>query len=476
METVDLAILGSGSTAFAAATRAAKLGKSVVMTERRTVGGTCVSRGCLPSKNLIAAAELVHNARHPRYPGLGSCELGVDFPALIQQKDEVVEDYRSRKYLSLTQHQALVSIREGDARLLDGHTIDVGGHQVSGDHVLIATGSRPAVPRIEGLDRVPYLTSDLLTVNEEGELKALPPSLVIVGAGYIALELGQMFHRLGSKVTILGRNPRLLPREEPEIGRELASLLLEEGVDLRLGTSVERVSPAGDGVLVKGGGISGAVSVEAARLLVATGRRPNTDGIGLEEAGVKLDGEGAVIVDDFFQTSVPGVHAAGDVIGDHLESQAATPVGAHNGALIAQNLFGEEEPRKADHAVIPRTIFTDPQVATVGFTDEQANRRGYVCSCSVVKMEHVPRAGAVRDPRGVIKMVIEAESHKVLGVHVLGLNAGEMIHEAAMGLRLGATNDDFIDMIHVYPTMAEALKLVALSFYKDISDLSCCAE
>jgi mercuric reductase len=267
-----------------------------------------------------------------------------------------------------------------------------------------------------------------------------------------------------------------LPREEPEIGEELTNLLLAEGIDLRLGTSVERVSPAGDGVLVEGAGPSGAASVEAARLLVATGRRPNSDGMGLEEAGVRLDADGSTVVDDFFQTALPGVYAAGDVIGNHLGAQAATPVGAHDGAVIAQNLFGQGPARKADHSVIPRTIFTDPQVATVGLTDKEANRRGYVCSCSAVKMEHVPRAGAVRDTRGVIKMVIEAESHKVLGVHVLGLNAGEIIHEAAMGLRLGATNDDFIDMVHVYPTMAEALKLVALSFYKDISTLSCCAE
>ncbi len=476
MDTVNLAILGSGSTAFAAATRAAELGKSVLMTERRTVGGTCVSRGCLPSKNLIAAADLVYNARHPRYPGLGSCEPAVDFPALIQQKDEVVEDYRSRKYLSLTQHEALVSISEGDARLLDAHTIEVDGQQVSGDHVLIATGSRPAVAPIEGLDRVPYLTSDLLTVNEDGELKELPPSLVIVGAGYIALELGQMFHRLGTKVTILGRNSRLLPREEPEIGEELAGLLLAEGLDLRLGTSATRLSPAGDGVRVEASGPNGEVSIEAARLLVATGRRPNTDGIGLEEAGVKIAGDGAVAVDEFFQTSVAGVYAAGDVVGEQFGAQAATPVGAHDGAVIAQNLFGVGDARRADHAVIPRTIFTDPPVATVGLTDEEANRRGFVCSCSAVKMEHVPRAGAVRDTRGVIKMVIEAESHKVLGVHVLGRSAGEIIHEAAMGIRLRATNDDFIDMVHVYPTMAEALKLVALSFYKDISNLSCCAE
>lgn len=473
---VDLAILGSGSTAFAAATRAAELGRSVVMTERRTVGGTCVSRGCLPSKNLIAAAQLVWNARHPRYPGVAACDSEVDFPALIRQKDEIVEDYRSRKYLSLAQHQSLVTVRTGHARLIDAHTIEVGAERIAAAHVLIATGSRPRTPEILGLDHVPYLTSDLLTVNEADELRELPASLLIVGSGYIALELGQMFHRFGSEVTILSRSPRLLPHEEPEIGDALLAIMRDEGIDVRLDVRVGRVMAQANGITAQAETPHGPVTADAAKLLIAAGRRPNTEGMGLEEAGVDIRDDGSVRVEASLQTSLSGVYAAGDVIDGQWEAQAATPVGAHDGALVAQNLFGAAPPRPSGHDVLPRTMFTEPQFATVGLTDAEANRRGIACSCSSITMEHVPRAGAVRDTRGVIKMVIDAESRRVVGVHILGLNAGELIHEAAMGLRFGATDDDYIDMIHVYPTMAEALKLVALSFYKDIAQLSCCAE
>ena len=204
----DLVILGSGSTAFAAALRAQELGKTSVMTEERITGGTCVNRGCLPSKNLIEAAKIIHDARHPRYPGLTPAEVKLNFRELIAQKDDVVHGYREKKYESLVGGQ--FSIEEGHAEFLDDHTITVGGKRLTGEKILIASGSRPVAPAIEGLDEVPYLTSDLLTNNEPMELWELPRSLIILGAGYVALELGQMFHRFGTEVTLVQRGEQLL--------------------------------------------------------------------------------------------------------------------------------------------------------------------------------------------------------------------------------------------------------------------------
>jgi mercuric reductase len=474
-EKYDLVILGSGSTAFAAALRAAELGKTAVMTESRTLGGTCVNRGCLPSKNLIEAARIVWEAAHPRYPGLQPARMTVDFRELVRQKDEVVHDYRDRKYRSIVADAERIHVYEGHAAFVSDHAISVDGRILEGDQILIATGTRPFIPPIEGLDQVPYLTSDLLTADEAFELFDLPGSLVIIGGGYIALELGQMFHRFGSRVTILERSQTILKGYEPAVGQVLGDILREEGVNLVEGVQVLQVFPAGSDVVVVGQKDGAEQRFRGERLLVATGRVPNTDALGLDKAGVATDERGFVVVNEWLQTNVPHIWAAGDVIDRHTGSQLATPVGAHDGVIAASNALGGER-RRVDHRVIPRTIFTDPQVAVVGLTEAEAHARGLRCACSTIPVRVVPRAGAIRDARGLVKMVIDAQSGRVLGVSMLGRDAGEVIHEAAMALRLGATVGDFIDLIHVYPTMAEALKLVALSFFKDVEKMSCCAE
>jgi mercuric reductase len=478
----DLLILGSGSTSFAAATRASDLGKTTIMTEERTLGGTCVNRGCLPSKHLIEAARLVHDAAHPRYPGLAPARLAVDFAALIATKDRLIAEYRDQHYASLLHGASagLARVVSGRARLVDAHTAavvapDGSERRLTGDHVLIATGSAPVIPRIDGLEDVPYLTSDLLTSGEAAELTTLPASLVVVGGGAIALELGQFFARLGSAVTILERSARILPDHEPEISRSLTMALRGEGIALVTRAVAQRVASGADGVRV-------AVLVDgqprefaAERLLVAAGRRPNTSGLGLEHVGVALDARGAVAVDETLRTSVPHIWAAGDVIGDQTNSQMATPVGARDGGIAASNALTGTL-RRADHTVIPRAIFTDPPVATVGLTDRAANEQGFTCSCNAVPLSVVPRAGTTLDARGVVKLVLEHETRRVLGASMVGTGAAEVIHEAAMAMRFGATADDLIDLVHIYPTMAEALKIAAIAFTKDVSTLSCCAS
>src|SRR5258706_4904439 len=472
----DLLILGSGSTAFAAALRAAELGKTAAMTEMRTLGGTCVNRGCLPSKNLIEAARIVWESSHPRYKGLNPTNMKFDFGELISQKQDVVHSYRDKKYQSILYEEDKIKVFDGQAELIDNHTVLVGGQKVSGDQILIATGTRPTIPQIEGLEHIPYLTSDLLTSDESHELKELPESLIIIGGGYIALELGQMFHRFGTQVTILERNQVILPNYEPEVSDALTFALREEGLHLVTGAQVVRVAQKSDDeieVVARVGRME--QSFKSQKLLVATGRQPNTDNAELENVGVQLDERGFVKVNDELQTNIPNIWAAGDVIGRQSESQLATPVGAHDGVIVAKNaLTGAHQ--KVDHRVIPRTIFTDPQVAVVGMTDEEAKGAGIRCWCGTIPLELVPRAGATHQSNGIAKMVINNDTQEVVGVSLVMPNAGEVIHEAAMALRFRAKLEDYIDMIHVYPTMAEALKIAAISYFKDPAKLSCCAE
>ena len=470
----DLCILGSGSTAFAAAIKASDLGARVAMVERRTLGGTCANRGCLPSKNLIEAARIVYDAAHPRYPGLRPTAIDVDIPALIRQKDDVVHAYRAKKYASVAEGMADLEVLEGDAAFVSPGAITLDGRTVEADRFLIATGSRPLIPSIPGLESVPYLTSDLLDADEAGRLAQSPSSLVILGGGYVAVELAQLFARLGSEVTILARS-QLLRGYEPELGRTLAAIFRAEGITVLEGTRVERVTGDGSAVAVGVETPGGDRILRAERLLVAAGRVPNTDTLDLQRAGVEPDAQGSVLVDVELRTAVPHIWAAGDVIGFQHGSQMATPVGARQGRIVAENAFADAH-RRFDGTVIPRAIFTDPPIAVVGLSEAEARARHLPAVTATTPLGYVPRAGAIHKPEGLIKFIASNVDERVLGVHVIGESAPEIIHEAAMALRFRATLDDFVDLIHVYPTMAEALKIGAQAFSRDVSKLSCCAE
>jgi mercuric reductase len=471
----DLLILGSGSTAFAAAIKANELGARVAMVERRTLGGTCANRGCLPSKNLIEAARIVWEAGHPRYPGLSPARIEVDFADLVGQKDAVVRDYRAKKYASVAEGFEDFELLTGDARFTDAHTVAVDGRNVTAERFLIATGSRPSVPPIPGLESVPYLTSDLLDADEAGRLTDLPESLIGLGGGYVAVELAQMFARLGSRVTIVQRSAQLLTGYEAELGQVLAEAFEREGIEVLTGTRVDRVS--GDERHVELAVEQHAVGrlLRADRLLVATGRTPNTEALGLEAAGVATDDGGHVTVDPELRTRQPHIWAAGDVIGHQHGSQLATPVGARQGRIAAENALAEARQR-FDGAVIPRVVFTDPPIGVVGLSEAEVGARHLPAVTKTTPLAYVPRAGAIHRIEGIVKFIASTIDERVLGVHMIGEGAGEVIAEAAMALHFKATLNDFIELIHVYPTMSEALKIGAQAFSRDVSKLSCCAE
>ena len=471
----DLLILGSGSTAFAAAIKANELGARVGMVERRTLGGTCANRGCLPSKNLIEAARIVWEAGHPRYPGLRPTTMEVDFGGLIGQKDEVVRDYRTKRYQNVADGFQDFELITGEAGFEDVHAVTVDGRRIEADRFLIATGSRPTLPPIPGLDSVPYLTSDLLDAEESGRLTELPRSLAVLGGGYVAVELAQMFARLGSRVTVVQRSERLLAGYEPEIGDLLAEIFRSEGIEVLTGAAVERVTGNRREIALSLRLADGRRTITAQRLLVAAGRTPNTDTLALDAAGLATDRQGHVPVNTELRTDQPHIWAAGDVIGRQHGSQLATPVGARQGRIVAENAFADAK-RRFDGTVIPRVVFTDPPIGTVGLTEAEVRTKRFPAVAKTTPLAYVPRAGAIHRPEGFVKFIASTIDERVLGVHVVGSGASEVIGEAAMALHFKATLNDFIDLIHVYPTMNEALKIGAQAFSRDVTKLSCCAE
>jgi mercuric reductase len=462
----DLAIVGSGSAAFAAAIAARGQDARVVMIERGTLGGTCVNIGCVPSKTLLRAAEVYHAAAHHPFAGIATRAGSVDFGQTVAQKDRLVGHLRHEKYANLVEEYGWdLIIGEGDARFVDGSTLSVGAHTIRAANYLLATGARPALPSIPGL-----IEAEPLTSTEALDFTALPRSLVVVGAGYVALELGQLFRRLGTEVTLLQRGKRLLPEYEPEVADAVGATLARDGMEVLTGAHVQRVERDGltRRVHVRRDGRDRVLTAE--HVLVAAGRTPNTDGPDLPAAGIATDGRGAIVVDEFLRTTNPRVFAAGDVT---LAPQYVY-VAAYQGGLAAENaLNGAHKP--VDLTALPGVIFTDPQIATVGLTEARAREAGHEVKTSVLPVTAVPRAQVNYEEIGVFKLVADVTTDQVIGAHVVAGNAGEVIYAATLAVKHRLTVADLVGSFAPYLTMAEGLKLGALAFDRDVAKLSCCA-
>ncbi len=460
----DLLIIGSGGSAFSAAIQAVSYGAKVAMVERGTVGGTCVNIGCVPSKNMLRAGEINHWATSNPFQGLNTSAGPVDLGELIDRKNELVGELRQHKYVDLIGEYGFEFI-QGDARFVDDSTVEVNGRRIKARNYLISTGASPAVPNIPGLQDVDYLVSTTAL-----ELKELPKRLAVIGSGYIAMELGQMFHNLGAEVTLMQRSARVLKSYEPEVSEAITKALTDQEVKIITGATFSRVEQDGNIKRVYLTVNRQEQVVEAEALLVATGRKPNTETLNLDAAKVKVGDRGEVLVNDYLRTSNHRIYAAGDV----AMGPQFVYVAAYEGAIVAKNaLAGSGE--KVDLTVVPGVTFTNPAIATVGLTEEQAQSSGYEVLTSVLPLGAVPRALVNRETTGVFKLVADAKTRKILGVHVVSENAGDVIYSAVLAVKFGLTIEDLRSTFAPYLTMAEGLKLAALTFDKDVSKLSCCA-
>lgn len=471
---VDLAIIGSGGAAFAAAIRATNLGKRVLMVERATIGGTCVNTGCIPSKVLIAAAEARHVALDSGvFPGITTVAGPVDMPALIAGKAALVETMRADKYVDL------IGAYRWDMRLgtatfagtADAPIVEINGadgttRSVHASHFLVATGSSPWNPPIDGLADVGHLTSTTAM-----ELDTVPESLLVLGGGYVALEQAQLFARLGSRVTVLVRS-RLTSHEEPEASRALTGIFADEGIRVvrRATVSAVRVDPATGEVVATAAVAGGQEAFRAAKLLVALGRRPTTAGLNLAAVAVQTGGRGEIVVDDQLATTNPRIWAAGDVTG-HPEF---VYVAAAHGNLAVENAFTHAG-RVVDYRHLPRVTFTSPALAAVGMTESEVVAAGIPCDCRVLPLESVPRALVNRDTRGFIKVVAHAETGRILGMTAVARDAGELAAAGVYILEAGMTVEQVAHTWSPYLTMAEGVRIACQSFKTDVSRLSCCA-
>ena len=460
----DLVVIGAGSAGFSASITAADQGAQVALVGSGTIGGTCVNIGCVPSKTLIRAAETLHNARvAARFAGITAEAELTDWRGTVRQKDALVSELRHAKYTNLLPAYNGIAYREGAARLIEGG-VEVDGARIPAGKIIIATGARPAIPAIPGIEAVPYLTSTTAL-----DLEELPRSLLVIGGGYIGAELAQMFARAGVKVTLVCRS-HLLPEAEAEIGAALTGYFEDEGITVVSGIAYRTIRKIENGIALDVSRDGQNTTIDADQVLITTGRAPNIEGLGLTEHGVALSPKGGIVVDDRMRTTRAGIYAAGDVTGrDQFVYMAA-----YGAKLAAKNALNGDSLRH-DNSAMPAIVFTDPQVASVGLTEAAARAAGHAIRVSTIGLDQVPRALAARDTRGLIKLVADAGNGRLLGAHILAPEGADSIQTATLAIRQGLTVEDLADTIFPYLTTVEGLKLAALSFGKDVAKLSCCA-
>ena len=467
----DLVVIGGGSAAFAAAIKTSELGgRTAIVNDGLPIGGTCVNVGCVPSKATIRAAEAVHRAQRSTFDGVETTGRVADFGAVLAQVRALVADLRQAKYVDVVADDDAIDLVAGRARLAgrEGrlHTIEVAdGPTLRARSVLVATGARTFVPDIPGLADSGFLTNDTVW-----DLDAAPEHLVVLGGGYVAVEVAQAFARLGVPVTLLQRSARVLPREDAALTDALEGFLRADGVVVRTGVTTQAVRREGTETVVEITVDGRAETVRSSHLLLATGRRGNTEGVGLEALGVDTGERGFLPVDATLRTAADGLVGAGDVLGDKMFVYTA----AYEGSLAARNasqgLYAE-----ADYTALPWVVFTDPQFAGVGLDLAQAEAAGFDAEATTLPMEHVPRALAARDTRGSVTLVRDRETDELLGARVLAPEGSELLMEVALAIRHGITTQQLADAFHPYLTLSEAVKLAAITFRKDVGQLSCCA-
>jgi pyruvate/2-oxoglutarate dehydrogenase complex dihydrolipoamide dehydrogenase (E3) component len=445
VERFDTIVIGTGQGGVPFATRSAAAGRRTLIIERDVPGGTCVNRGCTPTKTMVASARAAHVARTAARLGVTVRDLAVDLSAIIDRKEKVVKQWRDGVEKRLSGNDQLV-LRHGSARFTAPDRIEVDGHVYSGDIVVINTGARPAIPPINGLADVPFLDSTSIM-----EVRELPAHLVIAGGGYIGCEFGQMFRRFGAAVSIIDRHDHLLAREDEDVSDAIEGVFRDEGIALHLGTDVREVSREGDDVVVT---LADGSRLSGSHLLVAVGRTPNTDDLDCDAAGIDTDARGFIRINDSYATTADGIYAIGDVTGGPQFTHSSWD----DHRILWDILFEGRADRDRSDRTIPYAVFTDPQVARVGLSEREAKQAGIEYELGSMPFGHVARAIEVDERAGIIKVLVDPRTDRIVGAAIVGLEAGELIHVFAVMIEAGANARALVEVEAVHPALAEGVQ------------------
>jgi len=466
----DLIIIGGGSAAFSAAIKAESLGLTTLMVNAGLdFGGTCVNVGCVPSKNLIRAAETVYHATHSNFAGIKPRGADIDFAQVIKDKKKLVAKLQQKKYIDVVSDFQNLKMMTGWAEFVDKKTIVVDGKEkFTANTILIATGATTNIPDIEGLNDIGYLTNVSLF-----DLEEKPESITIMGAGYIGLEIAMAYNRLGVNVRIIEFTDRVLRTQTPDISEALETQMRSEGIEVLPNYRGHKFEKKGDSTIIHCKCPDGSFTklVEKGKIVITTGTKANTRKLGLQNIGLQLTKSGHVLVNEKMETNLSNIYAVGDV--------ANTPpyvyTAAFEGNIAVNNAFSLTK-KKADYSSLPWVVFTDPQVAGVGLDEVQAAAQNLPFEVSKLSLEHVPRALAANDTRGFIKLIRNTETDKLIGARVVAPEGGELIQQLSMAIKYGITVQELAESFYPYLTLGEGIKLAAITFGKDVSKLSCCAS
>ena len=466
MNKYDLIIVGGGAGAFAAAIKANELNaKTAMINKGLPLGGTCVNVGCVPSKTLLYAGEVLHLAEHHGIPGIELEVKNFNFQKVVADELALVEKMRQEKYEGVLKNLENVKLIEGRAKFVSETEVEVNGERLTADKFIIASGSTANVPPIEGIKEAGYITH-----IEALKLDRQPKELVVIGGGVLALEFAQLFTRFGIKVTMLHRSDAIFRAGDKDWVKRLIEVFSKEGIVVKTNAPIKSDRKEGNKKVITYEIDGKQEKISCDEILLAAGKTANTGGLGLEQAKVEVSSGKSIIVNENFQTKNPNVFAVGDVAA--LPLRLETTAG-REGTLAAENALKNTK-NIIDYDTVPYTIFTDPQLAGVGLTEDEQMKRMKTCACRTVSFEHVPKAAILRRTEGLISMSIHPETSEIMGVHILSPLASELIAEAMMLVKNKNTIDDVINSLPMFPTLSEAIKLVAVSFRKDISKLSCC--
>ncbi len=466
MKKFDLIIIGGGAGAFATAIRANELKvKTAIINAGLPLGGTCVNVGCLPSKILLHAGEILHMAKNHNIGGIEIEVKKFDFNKVVKDEMAMVKMSRNDKYEKVLANLEYVTLIEGYAKFTGEKEVEVNSEKLSAKSFVIATGSKANIPPIENIKEVGFVTH-----IEALQLEKQPKELVIIGAGPVGLEFAQMYSRFGTKVTVLEFGKTIFRFGEPELVAQLRKILEGEGIKIYTGAKVIGTRKEDDKKIVVFEINGKQEEISADEILLATGKTPNTKNLGLENVGVEVNNKYAIMVDKFFQTNKSHIFAIGDVSNAPLRLETTA---GHEGTLVAENATSETK-NNIDYDTVPYTIFTDPQFASIGWTEERQIKEMGTCACRTVPFTIIPKAQIIRRTKGLIKMVIDPKTKQILGVHILAPNAGDLIAQAAILIKNKNTIDDVLSSMPVFPTLSESFKYAALAFTKDLSKLSCC--